>query len=298
MDFSDLSKSLTKSLSKEDKKENGIYFTPPQTIKTILDKLSEYTFRTVLEPSCGSCEFITEVYKRYPTSKITGIEYNEDIYKGIEHIRNKDIELIHDDFLKYKTEKKYDLIVGNPPYFVMKKGDVKKEYYPYFDGRPNIFILFVIKSLQMLEPNGILSLVLPKSFLNCLYYHKTRQYITENFTILNITYCDDNYIETKQETIILIVQNKKQLENSIYELNVNGSILFGDQSTIQELQQLYSGSTFLDKLGFNVHVGTIVWNQCKDILTDDINKTRLIYSSDINQGSLIQKTYKNSEKKN
>lgn len=157
MSFSELSKLLTKTLSKDDKKENGIYFTPPQTIKNILDKLSDYTFQTVLEPSCGSCEFITEIHIRYPTTEITGIEYNEDIYKKIKPLENNRIKLFHCDFLSYETENKYDLIIGNPPYFVMKKGHVNKEYYPYFDGRPNIFILFIMKSLQLLETDGILA---------------------------------------------------------------------------------------------------------------------------------------------
>jgi hypothetical protein len=51
-------------------------------------------------------------------------------------------------------------------------------------------------------------------------------------------------------------------------------------------------------LGFKVGVGTVVWNQCKNILTDDNTKTRLIYSSDINSNTLIMKKYNNEDKKN
>ena len=68
----------------------------------------------------------------------------------------------------------------------MKKADVDNSYYNYFDGRPNIFILFIIKSLSLLNNKGILTFVLPKNFLNCLYYDKTRKHIIENFAILNI----------------------------------------------------------------------------------------------------------------
>ena len=45
-------------------------------------------------------------------------------------------------------------------------------------------------------------------------------------------------------------------------------------------------------------MGNIVWNQCKDILTDDETKTRLIYSSDIDKDKIILKKYSNSQKKN
>ena len=35
-----------------------------------------------------------------------------------------------------------------------------------------------------LETDGILSFVLPKSFLNCSYYDKTRKLINKNFQML------------------------------------------------------------------------------------------------------------------
>jgi hypothetical protein len=51
-------------------------------------------------------------------------------------------------------------------------------------------------------------------------------------------------------------------------------------------------------LGFGVNVGSVVWNQCKNYLTNDKDKTLLIYSSDITDNKLITKEYSNNEKKN
>ena len=62
--------------------------------------------------------------------------------------------------------------------------------------------------------------------------------------------------------------------------------------------KLYENSKSLWDLDFKVSVGTVVWNQCKNILTDDKTKTRLIYSSDINNNTLIMKKYNNEDKKN
>ena len=64
------------------------------------------------------------------------------------------------------------------------------------------------------------------------------------------------------------------------------------------IQNLYKNSKSLLELGFKVSVGTVVWNQCKDILTDDSTKTRLIYSSDIVGNILVKKLYNNDKKKN
>jgi len=207
------------------------------------------------------------------------------------------LTILNEDFLKVSIVTNYDFIVGNPPYFVMKKEQVDKSFYDYFDGRPNIFILFIIKSLGLLKENGILAFVLPQNFLNCLYYNKTRKYINNHFTILHILECDDEYLDTKQKTIIVIIQKKKDT-NETFTLEVSDYTLFGTKTNIVEIKELYANSTSLSALGFEVNVGTVVWNQCKAILTDDNTKTRLIYSSDISDKKLILKTYSNNEKKN
>ena len=62
------------------------------------------------------------------------------------------------------------------------------------------------------------------------------------------------------------------------------------------MNELLEDSSTLSGMGFTVNVGTVVWNQCKDILTDDDTKTRLIYSSDIVNNELVVTKYTNQEK--
>lgn len=302
--YSELSHILTKKIKREIKKENGIYFTPPTTVNRCIEFLKPYmsSVQNILEPSCGSCEFILALKREYPDKHITGVEYNEMIYDAIKYLEEENgqtINIIKSDFLKFDDERKYDLIIGNPPYFVISKKDVNKKYYDYFEGRPNIFILFIIKSVSMLNNTGILSFVLPKSFMNCLYYDKTRKFIADNFRIINIVECKDRYIETEQETIMLIIQKGGEIEeNSKFIISINNYTIFGIKDDVEKIRNLYVGSTNLQEIGFKVSVGNIVWNQCKDILTDDSTKTRLIYSSDIKNNELTLKKYSNDEKKN
>ena len=340
MDYSTISKELTNKLSKIDKKNNGIYFTPPSCIYKNLQFLQPYIFKqggvedervpniiNVLEPSCGSCEFIDKIRNYYPTASITGVEYNKTIYENIKNIYDGDsdssnssikIKLHNGDFLKTSFTNKFDLIIGNPPYYVLKKNDVEKQYYNYFEGRPNMFILFIIKSLALLTDDGILCFILPKSFLNCLYYNKTREYIYANYVILAIRECDDNYIETEQPTILFIIRKKVACEasedcdtrgNEKYILkHICGNAsnasnrcyytIFSTSDTIKRLNELYINATTLSTLKFKVYVGNVVWNQNKDILTDDSQKTLLIYSSDIKNNKLDIRKYKNTDKKN
>ena len=299
--YSNLSYELTKKISKDEKKENGIYFTPPKTVNKTIHLLEPYmkNIFNILEPSCGSCEYILSLNEKYKNIKITGIELNNTIYESIKSIENTNIKIYNENFLEYREDKKYDLIIGNPPYFVMKKTDVDNQYYKYFEGRPNIFILFIIKSLNILNDNGILRFVLPKSFSNCLYYDKTRKYINDNYQILHIIENKDSYIETNQETITLIIKKTNEdINNTEYIINIQGFSIFGTPENIVKLKSLYLNSSTLNNLGFIVNVGNIVWNQCKNELTNDSNKTLLIYSSDIKNKRLEIQSYSNDSKKN
>ena len=300
MNFSKQSKQLTKQLSKEDKKNNGIYFTPPSIIAKMMKILFPYfkKITNVLEPSCGSGEFIQR-FECFTKFNIDAIEYNETIYNSIKDKFKSTI--LHTDFLKWNSPKKYDLIIGNPPFYVMKKNEIKtNKYEHYYTGRPNIFVLFIAKSLELLENNGILAFVLPKNFMNCLYYDSLRKHISTTYKIIDIIECyQDKYLETQQDTIVLIIQKQNSvLNNPNYTVNINNYTVFNTPSIVTQIKECYENTTTLKNKNFEVKVGNVVWNQVKDKLTNDESETRLIYSSDVVNNQLSIKKYKNQAKKN
>lgn len=331
--FTDLSIKLTKELNNSTIKEEGIYFTPQSIIHKnleIIKEINNLNIKSILEPSCGSCEYISLLNTHFKESSIVGIENNETIYETIKNLynTNKKIKLIKQSYLDVDDPDKYDLIIGNPPYFVVvdkkEKTDTNEttgttgttkykgnEYYKsiidniktknkiyksYYDGRANMFVLFILHSLNKLNNNGILSFILPINFINCLYYNKLRKYIYNNYKIISIINCNNDnekYLDTQQDTIIFIIQNcnnlstlhkdintqtnnNTTLQNNInYVIIKNNYTIFNTNENIIKLNKLYEGNTkTLNDLKFKVSIGSVVWNQCKNNDPNDPNDTK------------------------
>ena len=295
MSFSELSITLTKNLSNDTKKNEGIYFTPKGMVKKIIDFVlsKNKNIESILEPSCGSGEFIEYLEKN--GKNVFGIENNLDIYNAI---KDK-YQVKHSDFLEYNFEQTFDLVIGNPPYFVIPKSSVHENYYKYFDGRPNIYILFIVKAFKLLNKNGILAFVLPTNFLNCIYYNKLRNYL-KDYKILDIYTTSEKFLETSQEVCVFIIQKCKCKckNNERFIVNFEEIFLFKPEKECSEIKKLKSNSTNLFNLGCKMNIGNIVWNQCKKELTDDNTKPLLIYSSNIKNNCLEIMNYANTSKKN
>jgi adenine-specific DNA-methyltransferase len=299
--YSELSVKLSKNIDIKTKKEEGIYFSSQNTIKQSIQIIQPFltNCNRILEPSCGTCEFINSLDNIVTNANIDCIEYNKTIFNEVQSLQIKNAtNFIHHDFLTLNTNTKYNLIIGNPPYFVIPKNNVEKKYHSYFSGRPNIFNIFIAKSLELLEKDGILCFVLPKPFLNCIYYDNMRSHIYNNYEIIAIEETNDaKFIDTAQETIIFVLRNSKPVNNDTFTIMKNGFTIFQDTSNITHIKELYNNSTTLDEMNFKVSVGTVVWNQKKTDLTDDSSKTTLIYSSNIEDGKIVEKTFKEPTKK-
>jgi len=306
--FSELTLKVTKILTKQEKKEYGIFITPKSIISSLFSTLITHlennidNIKRILEPSCGTCEIINYCDQLLNEIEIDGIELNNNIYGLIKDLTFKNkVNILNIDFIKYKTEKSYDLIIGNPPYFVCKKNDIPVKYQEYINGRPNIFGIFILHSLSLLKPGGMLALIIPNSFLNSLYYSNIRNYIKQTCTIVKI---DDysslnDFIDTDQATFGLVLQKNIVQQIPVecnYSMLFNGNYIFTNDST--RLKEIFENSTTIAKMGLAVRTGQIVWNQVKDELTDNEEDTILIYNSNISKDNKFEiKDFKNEEKK-
>ena len=305
-----LSYEITKNLSKLEIKSNGIYFTPIPIIKICIDKIKsiekEYklTIKNILEPCCGSCQFILMLDEHVSKKKIVGVEKNTKIIEKTRDIQLKNNEYRHvqDDFFHYneRENEKFDLIIGNPPFYVINKKNISEKYYKYLDGRPNIYNLFIIDCLKKLNKNGLLCFVLPTNFLNCLYYDTLRNYIKNKYKIHDIILIKENYfLTTKQDVFVLMIENKlSPNKNKDFCYSFSSNTIFHTPTEIEKIKKFTNGCTFLNKLNFRISIGTVTWNENKNILTDDDTETLIIYNNYLKNNEIEVTPFKNAEKKN
>ena len=297
-EFREVSKTFNKKLSKDVRAAQGIYFTAKKVRDLLFQKLEEFGVqpKRILEPSFGSGEFLLDARRRYPAAEIVGVEKNEELFKAV---TCAGAELVCEDFLQWSG--RADLVIGNPPYFLMKTDDMtaiqKKAFATKnaacMTGRPNIYVAFLYKCLEHLDEGGFLAFIVPTSLYNASYYQPMRDYIRANCTIRWLETLDKpGFFETGQETTLIILE-KKVGSNDFVFLGRTGTVYI--TPFYKELAALTTGTTTLAELGLGVKTGNVVWNQVKENLGS--TGTLLIYSSNINGSELKVNNLLGTEKK-
>jgi hypothetical protein len=136
-----------------------LYTTPIHCIDTIFnnilnDKELHNNKINILEPSAGTGRFIRYIIDNKAKLKINeldAVEYSSDLYNllkdkvKIDNIYNK-------DFLYFNNDKKYNLIIMNPPYRGSVSGINEPEYYKYHLIKA-ILLNNNIKTIYLISPN-------------------------------------------------------------------------------------------------------------------------------------------------
>lgn len=271
------------------RKKLGQYFTPKSIRELLLSKLPKKDNADILDPACGSGEFLLSCKKYFKNP----ILYGFDIDKKLINIASKLVKnasIKNFDFLNIDiNKKKYDYIIGNPPYFELKLNEeIKKKYFDIIKGRVNIFSLFIKTGLDLLKDGGYLAYVVPPSMNNGAYFSKLREYIIKNSSLeyLHIIDGADNFHLANQKVMLIILKKTNSKKSSKYIFKKNGITIFTEDKKL--LNKAYKNMVSLKDIGYTVKTGNIIWNEHKEKLTNDKNNsTLLIWASNINNGKII-----------
>ncbi len=222
--------------------------------------------------------------------------------------------------------KKYDFVIGNPPYMKIPKDAPEATAMPdVCYGAPNLYFIFAAMGLFNLDVDGEMVYIIPRSWTSGAYFKRFRQYfLTEGklehihlFVSRNKVFDKENVL---QETIIIKVKRTNQtleevtitssLSNSDfanltslkvpYSLVVSGEdyyvYLVTDENEVSVLERLHRFDKTLPDIGLKMKTGLTVDFRNREILRDDAEEGAipLFYSQHIKQGEVqfpIQKEH-------
>ena len=113
------------NIPEHQKAASGFYPTPSSLVSKMLDSINWNVISTILEPSAGKGDIADAINRKWKFHR--GNQYSrENQQADIDCIeidpnlrailKDKNLRVVHDDFLTYTTCKKYSLIVMNPPF--------------------------------------------------------------------------------------------------------------------------------------------------------------------------------------
>jgi len=210
------------------KKLSGTYFTPIKIVNFAYNYLRQQNkdFSTVLEPCIGDGRFVDQLNRS--ARRVVGVEIDS---AKIAELKNKNYEesvhIIHQDFLIYSKmcNERFSLIIGNPPYINKKNirneqlelcRTICKELLLPESIMKNMWVAFVLSSINLLEENGTLLFVLPTEFLQVQYAEKLRNYLEEKFnTIHIITFEEKMFPDIEQDACLVYLTNERDAPSFI-----------------------------------------------------------------------------------
>lgn len=283
-----------KNTNIEKRKKLGQYFTPKSIRDLLLKELINISEKKdnvkILDPACGSGEFLLSCRKYFNNAEIHGFDIDESLVSiSKKLINNAYIKCL--DTLKFDTNKsiKYDYIIGNPPYFEFKLDKEQKlRFKEIISGRVNIFSLFIKIGLELLNDGGYLAYVVPPSMNNGAFFAKLREYIINNSSIeyMHIVEGSDNFYMANQKVMLLILKKTNTKKNKKYIFSKNDITIFTEDKLF--LNKAYKDTISLKEIGYAVKTGSVAWNKYKENLTESKNNAiPLIYSSNIVNGKIV-----------
>ncbi len=188
-------------------------FTPNGYVKELLDSVgyNENIYeKSILENSCGDGNILVVIVERYiDDAKAHGLS-DKDICDGLaKHICGVEIDpvqyrkciqnlnkltnckglgkvkwnIINEDYLRWECNKKFNFVVGNPPYITYQELEERDRVYlrENFNtckkGKFDYCYAFIEKSIDCLASDGKMAYLIPSSIFKTVFGEKLRAFI-------------------------------------------------------------------------------------------------------------------------
>ena len=209
------------------RENNGAYYTNKFIISEIFRHLPDFDKSeiNILEPSVGVGNFLPFLFKKYEDVAKVNIDVVDIDKNNLQILRlllekqeipaNVNLKFIHGDTLLRSFRKKYDLVIGNPPFSKLKAKDAVK----YLAGNrnqntTNTFEFFLEKALMI---GDYVVMITPKALLNTPEFAETRKMLADKKIDCIQDYGENGFKGVLVETIGLFIDSGSQPRNTTVE---------------------------------------------------------------------------------
>lgn len=205
-------------LSNTKRTDNAAFFTSKSLITEMMCNLPVIDKKKIkiLEPSVGVGNFIPLIIEKFKDKDVEldlvdidgdSIEVLKALLRKYNVPKNIQINYIVDNFLLHSFEKKYDYVIGNPPFYKMKSSDTllsKYRQYAVNKETTNICSFFLDKAEMI---GDYVAIVFPKFLLNTPEFKGTRDYISKKSVECIIDFGEKGFPGVLIETIAIFINN-------------------------------------------------------------------------------------------
>lgn len=202
-----------------------------------------------VEPSIGTGVFysaFTEVFGN-KGQQVLGFEIDPHYYNPTKEFwKDYPLELRCMDFLAQKPDKKFDMLVANPPYVrhhhienetkVRLQNELFKKTGIKISGLAGLYCYFMMLSSIWLKDDGLSCWLVPSEFMDVNYGEAVKRYLLQNVELIHIHRfkADDlQFADALVSSCIVVFRNKKPVEQHIIKFTIGGSINFPE--TIRQI---------------------------------------------------------------
>lgn len=178
---------------KDTKKTRGVLslgFEETDVQKTIQDLVKSYFSITDHTLRAQRRQQIDKYVKDYIKICAEGNHEVQDAVDELE-IPNDQFFLWHTYFADVFEQGGFDIVIGNPPYGVSIKDDYRKAVVTSWGNVPDyeIYYYFIVLAAPLLKEKGIMSYIIPNTFLFNTFAKHFREMLVEKWNVLEILDC-------------------------------------------------------------------------------------------------------------